>query len=150
MPPTSEDQDRQLSLKLIVVLSKAYKSIMERAAKDIRRYDLSPSEFGILEVLYAKGKVPLQQIGSKLLLTSGTTTYNIDKLEKKGLLNRLPCEEDRRVTYGELTDKGKQLFDHIFPQHAACIHDMMSGLTEAEKETAIELLKKMSKGADQS
>lgn len=142
-----EDETHAASLKLFVVLSKAYKSIMEQAMKDMRQYHLSPAEFTALEVLYHKGRMPLQQIGEKILVTSGSVTYNIDKLENKGLIKRVPCEKDRRITYAEITTAGNELFDQIFPRHAASIHALMGGLSTAEKETAIELLKKLGKGA---
>nr|WP_240762926.1 MarR family transcriptional regulator [Paenibacillus thalictri] len=130
----------------MVVLSKAYKSVMEKAAKDIKRYGMSPSEFGILEVLYTKGKIPIQKIGEKILISSGTMTYNVDKLEKRGLVARIPCQEDRRVVYAELTDDGRQLFERIFPQHAAEVNHIFSGLTAEQKLEAIEMLKIIGKG----
>ncbi|MUT68545.1 MarR family winged helix-turn-helix transcriptional regulator [Paenibacillus sp. NEAU-GSW1] len=140
------DEAERTALKLLVVLSKAYKSVMEEAVKDIKTYGLSASEFGILEVLYAKGPIPLQQIGDKILITSGTITYNIDKLENKGLLKRVPCEADRRVTFAELTEAGAALFDEIFPRHSNRMESVMGGLsTERQKET-IELLKALGKG----
>ncbi|MCQ6559395.1 MarR family winged helix-turn-helix transcriptional regulator [Paenibacillus mendelii] len=145
MPGSIKDEE-QLSLKLMVVLSKAYKSITDRALQDIKSHGLSSSEFGIMEVLYAKGKFPIQQIGSKILISSGTMTYNIDKLEKRSLLRRVPCSEDRRVVYAELTDEGKDLFDRIFPMHSASIHKMLSSITSSQKHEAIALLKKLGKG----
>ncbi|MEJ8307135.1 MarR family transcriptional regulator [Saccharibacillus sacchari] len=136
------------SLKLFVVLSKAYKNVMDRAVKDMKRHGLSPSEFTILEVLYNKGRFPLQQIGEKILITSGSVTYNIDKLEKRELLRRVPSPSDRRVIYAEITDQGRELFDAIFPEHAAEVHRIMSGLSEEETEMASMLLKKLGKGAE--
>jgi len=144
----SMDHDTLVSLKLFVVLSKAYKTITDRAVKDMKQYGLSPSEFMILEVLYTKGKIPLQQIGGKILVTSGSVTYNIDKLENKGLLKRIPCQEDRRVTYAEITDAGKEFFDRIFPNHANVVHAITEGLTIEEKQVVTELLKKLGKGAE--
>ena len=141
-------EGRSGSLKLFVVLSKAYRSIMDQAIRDMKKYGLSPSEFTVLEVLYTKGRVPLQQIGEKILVTSGSVTYNIDKLEKKELLMRVPCSDDRRVTYAELTEQGRELFDSIFPQHAELIQSLTSGLDEAETEQVIELLKKLGRGAN--
>jgi MarR family transcriptional regulator, 2-MHQ and catechol-resistance regulon repressor len=135
------------SLKLLVVLSKAYKAVTEQAEKDAKRYGLSPSEFMILEVLYAKGRIPLQQIGDKILVTSGSITYNIDKLEKKSLLRRIPCTEDRRVTYAEITDAGNDLFNRIFPEHAASIHSLMKSVSQEEQMVLIDLLKRLGKGA---
>ncbi|MNM03505.1 HTH-type transcriptional regulator MhqR [compost metagenome] len=140
-------RDEAASLKLFVVLSKAYRSLMDRAVKDMKSHGLSSAEFMVLEVLYHRTRIPLQQIGEKILVTSGSITYNIDKLEKKGLLKRVPCSEDRRVTYAEITEEGRALFDEIFPKHVATLHEMMGGLDTAEKEQAIGMLKRLGKGA---
>ncbi|WP_172256772.1 MarR family winged helix-turn-helix transcriptional regulator [Saccharibacillus deserti] len=136
------------ALKLFVILSKAYKNVMDLAVKDMKKHGLSPSEFTILEVLYNKGRFPLQQIGEKILITSGSVTYNIDKLEKRELLRRVPSPNDRRVIYAEITDQGRELFDRIFPDHAAEVQRIMGGLTADETEAAAELLKKLGKGAE--
>ncbi|MHA6531850.1 MarR family winged helix-turn-helix transcriptional regulator [Paenibacillus sp. BAC0078] len=140
------DEDQATSLKLFVVLSKAYRSLMDQAVKDMKSHGLASAEFMVLEVLYHRNRIPLQQIGGKILVTSGSITYNIDKLEKRGLLRRVPCNEDRRVTYAEITEAGRELFDDIFPRHASSIHSLMGGLNKQEKSQAIELLKKLGKG----
>ncbi|MFE4570431.1 MarR family winged helix-turn-helix transcriptional regulator [Paenibacillus chitinolyticus] len=144
---TLVNEDIDLSLKLFVVLSKAQKVIMDRSVKDMKRHGLSPSEFAILELLYHKGKFPLQQIGDKILVTSGSITYNIDKLEKKELLRRISCPSDRRVTYAEITERGTELFNDIFPEHAEVVRASMSGLTAEEKKLAIRLIKKLGTAA---
>jgi MarR family transcriptional regulator, 2-MHQ and catechol-resistance regulon repressor len=146
--PIQLDDAQAASLKLFVVLSKAYKTVTDRAVKDMKQHGLSPSEFMILEVLYSKGRIPLQQIGEKILITSGSITYNIDKLEKKNLIKRVPCKEDRRVIYAEITTAGNELFDRIFPDHAANIHSLMKTLSLKEQQDAAELLKKLGKGAE--
>lgn len=135
--------DRELALKLFVVLTKAAKTAIDRAVKDMKSYGLAEKEFIVLELLYNKGRFPLQQIGEKILVTSGGVTYTIDKLEGKGYLKRVSCPEDRRVTYAEITAKGRELFDNIFPQHARGIQTMMKDLTTDEKQMAITLLKKI-------
>src|SRR4051794_15868088 len=137
------DREHLISLKLFVVLSKAYKTIMDRALKDMKQYGLSASEFMILEVMYTKRKIPIQQIGEKILVTSGSMTYNIDKLEQKGLLRRVPSAEDRRIVFVEVTPEGDALFGRIFPDHAGVIHRLLHGLTLEEKQDATELLKKL-------
>jgi MarR family transcriptional regulator, 2-MHQ and catechol-resistance regulon repressor len=137
----------ELSLKLFVVLSKAYKVVMDRAVKDMKKNGFSESEFIVLELLYHKGKFPLQRIGEKILVTSGGITYTIDKLEKRGLLKRVACPEDRRVTYAEITDEGAALMSEIFPAHAQVIEEMLKGLTPEEKQIAITLVKKIGMSA---
>ncbi len=132
-----------LSLKLFIVLSRAYRSVSEHAQRDIQRHGLNPTEFAILELLYHKGPMPLQQIGGRVLLTSGSITYVIDQLCKKGYIVRRPYDKDRRVTHASLLDKGSQLIESIFPEHIKAIEHAVSGLNEDEKETAIRLLKQL-------
>jgi len=131
----------ELSLKLFVILSRAYRSISDFVTDDMKRYGLNPSEFMVLELLYHKGEQPIQHIGKKVLLASGSMTYVIDKLESKQLLERKSSQEDRRVIYASITKAGKQLMDEIFPQHRAAIEKLFKGLTAEQKDTMIQLLK---------
>ncbi|WP_044639899.1 MarR family winged helix-turn-helix transcriptional regulator [Risungbinella massiliensis] len=133
----------ELTLKSYVVFMRATQSVQEIIKQDIASYGLNPSEFGALEVLYHKGRQTIQQIGEKVLLASGSMTYLIDKLEKKGLVKRAHCPEDRRVTYIEITDKGKTLMGEKFPNHQKVIEQMFDVLDEQEKEQLILLLKKI-------
>jgi MarR family transcriptional regulator, 2-MHQ and catechol-resistance regulon repressor len=138
----SSDRINQ-SLKLFIVLSRSYKAINEQVNKLIAENGLNPTEFAVLELLYHKGDQPLQQIGGKILLASGSITYVVDKLEQKGLLKRVACPNDRRVTYAQITEQGKQFIENIFPEHEQRIDEIMSILSDDEKNTAIELLKKL-------
>lgn len=131
------------SLKLYIVLSRANKAINEETNHFFQQNGLNPTEFAVLELLYHKGRQPLQQIGNKILLASGSITYVVDKLEKRGYLQRVSCPSDRRVTYAEITNSGLEFMDQLFPEHEKNLHDKMSVLTAEEKETAIELLKKL-------
>ncbi|WP_399201224.1 MarR family winged helix-turn-helix transcriptional regulator [Sutcliffiella deserti] len=131
------------SLKLFIVLSRAFRAINDKANQSIQRFDLNPTEFAVLELLYHKGDQPLQQIGGKILLASGSITYVVDKLEGKGLLARKACPKDRRVTYAHITESGKSLLQDIFPKHEERIHELLQGITTDEKEQAITLIKKL-------
>ncbi|CAM3683302.1 MarR family winged helix-turn-helix transcriptional regulator [Mesobacillus zeae] len=137
------DESVNTSLKLFIVLSRAYRAINEHVNKVIQNNGLNPTEFAVLELLYHKGDQPLQQIGGKILLASGSITYVVDKLEKKELLKRIACPNDRRVTYAQITETGKKLIEDIFPEHSQNIHELMGALSEEEKNTAIMLLKKL-------
>lgn len=136
------------SLRLFRVLARAYRSISEHSVRDIKTHGLNPTEFAVLELLYHKGAIPLQKIGSRLLILSGGVTYTVDKLENAGYVLRRHCAEDRRVTFAEITDKGKALIESIFPTHAEALHRALAGLTDDEKDFAAELLKKLGKEAD--
>ncbi|WP_421384290.1 MarR family winged helix-turn-helix transcriptional regulator [Bacillus salacetis] len=138
-----ERKDIEQSLKLFIVLSRAYKAINEDVQVFIQNNGLNMTEFAVLELLYHKGDQPLQQIGGKILLASGSITYVVDKLEKKGLIRRVACPNDRRVTYAQITEEGKDFIGDLFPRHEKQIHQLMSVLSSEEKETAIDLLKRV-------
>jgi len=142
----SRRKELDQSLKLFIVLSRAYRSVSDHVNKAIHSYGVNPTEFAVLELLYHKGDQPLQQIGGKILLASGSITYVIDKLEKKELIVRKACEKDRRVTYASITEKGKKFIEEVFPQHEETINEIVSGVTSEEKKRLIELLKKLGYG----
>jgi MarR family transcriptional regulator, 2-MHQ and catechol-resistance regulon repressor len=136
--------EASLALKLYIVLARTYRTLVDLDQRDIQRYGLNLTEFAVLELLYNKGPHPLQQIGEKILITSGSITYVVDKLEQKELLCRRSCPEDRRVTYAVITSQGEELLDKIFPAHVQVLVKALDGLDEEEKSTVIRLLKKAS------
>ncbi|MGM0902518.1 MAG: MarR family winged helix-turn-helix transcriptional regulator [Bacillota bacterium] len=138
-----KDEQINQSLKLFIVLSRAYRALNEEVNKVIQQRGLNPTEFAVMELLYHKGDQPLQQIGGKILLASGSITYVVDKLEQKGYLRRNGCPKDRRVTYAQITDEGKALIEEIFPEHSQRINELMDVLSSEEKQSAIDLLKKL-------
>ncbi|MDA3129343.1 MarR family winged helix-turn-helix transcriptional regulator [Aliibacillus thermotolerans] len=132
-----------LSLKLFVVLTRALQSIKKQVEKNIKSFNLNPTEFAVLELIYSKGEQPIQKIGEKVLIASSSITYVVDKLEKKQLLKRRPCPNDRRVTYAVITPEGTKLMDDIFPEHREAVHEIFGGLSAKEKEVLISQLKKL-------
>lgn len=129
------------SLKLWIVLTRAYESVARHAAADVAKHGLTIPEFGILEVLYHKGPVLLGEVQRRVLVSSGGTTFLVDRLAAKGLVERRSCETDRRARYVALTSAGAQLIARIFPSHAACIGRAMRGLSLKDQQQLTVLLK---------
>lgn len=136
-------ENQKRALQLFIVLSRASKVILEESSKLIVQYGLNPTEFGVLELLHHKGRQPIQKIGQKILLQSGSMTYVINRLQEKEFIQRAYCEEDKRVTYIEITEKGTALIESIFPKHAEKIENIMGALTIEEQEEAIQLIRKL-------
>jgi len=137
--------NEDLSLKSFVVLMKSSKAVQEKIKKDTSSYGMHTSEFTVLEALYHKGKQTVRQISDAVLISSGSITYVIDKLEVKNYLERIHCKEDRRVVYIQITDLGKKFMDEVFPKHQKVIEDMFSGISLEEKVVLIDLLKRVGK-----
>ncbi|UOY92645.1 MarR family transcriptional regulator [Ectobacillus sp. JY-23] len=138
-------EEISLSLKVFIGLSRVHRALMNISNESAQENELNPTEFAVLELLYHKGSQPLQQIGEKILIASGSITYVVDKLEKKGLVLRRPCTYDRRVIFADLTTEGTKLMETIFPIHEVKLHESLAMLTAAEKEQLLQLLKKVGK-----
>ncbi|GGG73179.1 MarR family winged helix-turn-helix transcriptional regulator [Paenibacillus radicis (ex Gao et al. 2016)] len=143
-------RNKDESLELYIALSRASQWVNAHADRDIRKHGLNRTEFGVLELLYHKGPQPLQQIGGKVLMSSGNITYVVDKLEKKKLVCRKASTEDRRLTYAEITEEGTRFIEGVFPAHADVIRSAVDGLTAEEKRAASTLLKKLGRFAESS
>ena len=78
------------------------------------------------------------------MLTSGSITVAVDRLETKGLVERRAHGTDRRARIVHLTKEGRKLITRVYADHAADMERLASAsLTRAERETLIGLLKKI-------
>jgi MarR family 2-MHQ and catechol resistance regulon transcriptional repressor len=143
--PSSHAQ--AVSLKLLVVLARAHAAVTAHLHAQVGAHGLTLTEFGILEVLYHKGPLLLGEVQRRILVSSGGVTYLVDRLERKGLVERRACPEDRRARYAALTGEGETLIARIFPEHAEVITRVMDSLTLEEQREATDLLRKLGHGA---
>jgi MarR family transcriptional regulator, 2-MHQ and catechol-resistance regulon repressor len=126
-----------------LVLSKAARAVEQNALRSVSGLGLGLSDFAVLEVLLHKGAQPVNVIGQRVLLTSGSITTAIDRLEARQLVHRTPHPEDGRARLVELTEKGKRLIECAFGQHAADLEETVAVLSTNERLELIRLLKKL-------
>ncbi|MFB6467849.1 MarR family winged helix-turn-helix transcriptional regulator [Cytobacillus sp. Hz8] len=124
-------------------LMESSKAIQERMKMELTEFSLNLTEFSVLEVLYHKDKQTIQQIVNHVLISSGSMTYVIDKLEQRGLLNRMSCPDDRRAIHIALTNGGQQLMEKIMPKHWKFVNDLFEPFNEEKKTIFIDMLKKI-------
>ena len=141
--PSAESPNREKAraLKLWVVLARAHAAITRHAEADVAQDGLTLAEFAILEALLHKGRLRAGELQQKVLVTSGGTTYLVDRLAGRGLVVRVDCPEDRRVRYVELTAAGETLARRAFARHAERITRALARLTPGEQQLATRLLK---------
>src|SRR5262245_12110245 len=137
---------------VFLVLWKSARAVESYAEKSITDLEMCGSDFAVLEALLHKGSLPVNEIGKKILLTSGSITVAVDRLEKRGLVERRAHGTDRRARIVHLTREGRKLITRAYAQHAADLERLASAsLTTAERATLIRLLKKIGyKAAAQS
>ena len=110
---------------------------------NFKKYGLQGGTYDLLATLRRSGEpftLTPTQLQTEMMLSSGATTYRIDLLEKRGLLERSPDPGDRRGTLVRLTAAGKKLVDEVAETHLATEKEFLSSLTETQKRKLAELL----------
>src|SRR5437763_9301018 len=134
---------------VFLVLWKAARAAEGYAEKSIAELEMCGSDFAVIEALLHKGPLPVNEIGKKVLLTSGSITVAVDRLETKGLVARRAHGTDRRAKIVHLTKEGRKLITRVYANHAADVERLaLASLTRAERETLIGLLKKVGSRAE--
>ena len=133
------------SLRLWVIFSRAHAAVGARAQADVARHGLTIAEFGVMEALHHKGPLLLSDVKAKILVSNAGVTYLVDRLEKRGLVQRRRCDRDRRAYYAHLTEAGTALLERIFPEHAAVVEEAFGVLSAEERATLTDLLRRVGK-----
>src|SRR5467141_740060 len=104
---------------VFLVLWKAARAVEAYAENSVSALEMCGSDFAVLEALLHKGPLPVNEIGKKVLLTSGSTTVAVDRLEAKGFVERRAHGSDRRARIVHLTKAGRKLITRVYADHAA-------------------------------
>lgn len=118
----------------------------ERLAPLFARFGLQAGEFDVLATLRRSGQpyaLTPTALYEATMVTSGAMTNRLDRLEKAGLTLRGPHPNDRRGIVVQLTEKGLALINEALAAHVANEHEILAGLTGAERETLAQLLEKL-------
>jgi DNA-binding MarR family transcriptional regulator len=110
------------------------------------KYDLTQTQFAILEVLYFKGELLVGEIQKLILSTPGNVPYVINNLIKKGFVTKVNVESDKRCSMVSLTMAGKDKILQILPAHDGLLTEKFGVLTDNEKEELLSLVHKFRKG----
>ena len=134
---------------LWLVLWKTARALETHARHSVESTGLCLSDFGVLEALLHKGPLAVHLLGEKVLLTSGSMTVAIDRLEKRGLVRRTADAEDRRARIVELTASGRKLIQRLFAAHAQDMEQAVSVLNRRERLAVTAMLRKLGHGVEE-
>lgn len=115
MTRNAEDPGKEPFLKILRPLVETYFAILSPADRHIRGLGLTPSQFDVIVTLGGTEGMTCKELSEKTLVTKGTLTGVLDRLEAKGLIERIPSREDRRAIFIRLTPKGEANFEKVFP-----------------------------------
>ena len=80
-----------------------------------KKYQVSTAQLNCILTLFEYGPLPPSQIAKHMMVKSSTVTGVVDRLEKKGIAERMRNSPDRRVITIQLTETGKKLAENAPP-----------------------------------
>jgi MarR family 2-MHQ and catechol resistance regulon transcriptional repressor len=140
-------------LRTMRSLVECYQAFEQYSSEHVRGLKLTPAQFDIVATLGNTPGMNFKELGERTLITKGTLTGVVDRLERRGLVSRKKCERDARVTYVCLTAAGERTFARVFPQHVQYLKQVFSRISPRELEslrTGLERLRgEFQRGADE-
>ncbi|HEB58634.1 MAG TPA: MarR family transcriptional regulator [Gammaproteobacteria bacterium] len=140
---TLDNASQQDCLPLMRALVAAWQAFTGFDARQLREYDLTPSQADVVFTLGNTDGLTFGEIGEHTLITKGTLTGVVDRLAEKGLVRRVEQHADRRCTRVVLTPRGVALFERAFPRHIGALQARFEHLDPAERREATRLLEKI-------
>ncbi|MDO8179050.1 MAG: MarR family transcriptional regulator [Undibacterium sp.] len=103
-------------LRSIRLLAECMQLFEKKSSARVRSLGFTDSQFDIIATLGNTVGMTCKELGEKTLITKGTLTGILDRLDKKGLVERTRGDNDRRQLFVKLTSAGERTFADIFPQ----------------------------------
>ena len=132
-------------IPLMQELAGAYQAFSLYDAEGLRRSGsgLTPSQARVIFTIGDTDGMTCKDVGDITLITKGTLTGVIDRLEEKGLVERWSVEGDGRKTIVALTRRGQRVYEKEFPRHVEFLKEKFSRLGPRDRAQAIQLLQKI-------
>lgn len=119
--------------EILVNLFHNINSIEEQAIRTGEYKDMTTNDMHVIEAIGTSAPKNMTSVAKTLSVTTGTLTIAINSLVKKGYVERVRSEEDRRVVLVSLSSKGKRAFNHHQKFHEEMIKSITDRLSEEEK-----------------
>ncbi|HTD05675.1 MarR family transcriptional regulator [Undibacterium sp.] len=103
-------------LRSVRLLAECMQSFEKSSAQHIRQLGFTHSQFDIIATLGNTPGMTCKDLGDKTLITKGTLTGVLDRLEQKGLIERERGCDDRRQFFVKLSPRGDEIFRDVFPK----------------------------------
>ena len=142
---TAESASSESFIPLMQQLAGAYQAFSLYDAEGLRTSgsNLTPSQARVIFTIGGTDGMTCNDIGEITLITKGTQTGVIERLEEKGLVERWSVEGDGRKTLVALTRRGERVYEKEFPKHIAFLKEKFDKLGARDRKQAIALLEKI-------
>lgn len=128
------------------IIVEFYERLSTWEDREVEGSGLSLPHMHTVEILGIFGDMRMKELASRIGVTTGTLTITVDKLEKKGLLRRIPNPDDRRSYLITLTEEGLITHKKHTMSHEKMTRYCLESFTAEESITLSNLLGKFIKG----
>ncbi|MBD5526357.1 MAG: MarR family transcriptional regulator [Lachnospiraceae bacterium] len=128
---------------VLVKLFRNVNVIEERAIRTEEYKDVTTNDMHVIEAIGMDGAKNMTSVARLLEVTTGTLTIAVNSLVKKGYVDRVRSEEDRRVVLVSLSEKGRKAYLHHRKFHEQMIESVVAQLTEEEQRILEKALTKL-------
>jgi MarR family 2-MHQ and catechol resistance regulon transcriptional repressor len=129
-------------LKSVRLLAECLQGFERFSGESVRRHGLTHAQFDIIATLGNTDGMTYKELGEKTLITKGTLTGVIERLESKGLVVRTRCLDDKRSFYVALSAEGQQVFGTVFPDVVEHGRQLFASYTAADFDAIEQTLSK--------
>ena len=119
-------------LKSIRLLAECVQGFERFAGDCVRQSGLTHAQFDIIATLGNTPGMSYKELGSKTLITKGTLTGVIDRLEQKGLVERERSADDKRSYFIRLSAQGERVFLDVFPKMTSQGKQLFADYSDAD------------------
>ena len=133
------------AMKTVVRLEKASLKITNLTVNYLSKHNLTFNQFKVLEVLYHLGDLNIGSITKLTMSTPGNITVVIKNLKRDSWITSVKDPNDNRASILSITQKGKEIIEEVFPNHAKNLTKAMEVLNDEELDTLYGLLNKVYK-----
>jgi MarR family 2-MHQ and catechol resistance regulon transcriptional repressor len=130
-------------LKSVRLLAECLQGFERFSGESVRPTGLTHAQFDIVATLGNTPGMSYKELGERTLITKGTLTGVIERLEQKGLVARERSSDDKRSFFVRLTPAGDELFRVVFPQVIAHGKRLFSGYDAADFDALEQALGKL-------
>ena len=131
------------SMRTIRLLAECYTAFESVSRRDVRKMGLTVPQFDVIATLGNTPGMNFRKLGESTLITKGTLTGVVDRLERNGLVRRTPGKHDRRTAIVSLTEAGEALFEQHFRPHVEMLDELFKGFSNADFDAAQALLSRI-------
>lgn len=136
-----------INIALNEILVKFFRNIAiieERSLKKGEYRNVTVNDMHVIDAIGKGEPKNMTAVARTLAVTTGTLTISVNSLVKKGLVERVRSEEDRRVVLVSLSESGKQAYDYHQKFHKEMVDTVLRDLDDNEKEVLAKALSGLS------